>query len=231
MQIKGIKADVFTAIVNHVSTNVYDGNVCPDYWRTGKLPTPLNQAGTRYLARVVVKSSRGAGARRSASGRRMPVACWHVFRDVVRATLTAHPGVEFRTRLAHYTSVNFETSYPATGQGNVGSMVDPVTLPELCDCPADHRVGDPPRGSILPRDLDLAQRTGLAPYVAPYRDERVPETHLAPEPRMLAERVSAALAVKAGECAWCSGPTGASVLVWCRPECQAQWQEKYPTGY
>lgn len=132
MEIKGLEPYQFEQIVRDVSNIHYDGNVIVGWGQWG--PTMLGGTGKRFRGRVIVQSSRGKGARRSWSGRRMPAACWHVFRDVVRATLAAYPGATFRTAMAYYTAANFEATYPATGYTNIGSMMAPVTMPELCDC-------------------------------------------------------------------------------------------------
>ena len=217
VEIKGIKADEFDAIVRHVSEARYERNVmCND-----PRPSGLNAAGTRFRQRVIVASSRGAGARRSWSGRRMPCACWHVFRDVVRATLAAHPAVTFRTSLAYYTSDNFEATYPATGTVNVGSMGQPAYLPDLCECDDDDN-GDEP--SEVP--VGLTCRPSYGQYVPAIR-----ETSYAPSAERHAER-DQELAIAAHECAWCGGSTAhlGDAFAWCTPECQERWQAKYGAG-
>ena len=85
MVISGLTVADFEAIVQQVSEQHYDGNVVPEWrkYRAGA-PSLLNAKGTRFRGRVVVMDSSGSGARRSWTGRRMPAACWHVFRDVVR---------------------------------------------------------------------------------------------------------------------------------------------------
>lgn len=222
MEIKGITSDQFYTIVRHVSATMYDNNVtCND-----PQPRPLNRAGLRFNQRVIVLSSRGAGARRSWSGRRMPCACWHVFRDVVRATLAAHPGATFRTRMAYYTSDNFESTYPATGYVNVGSLMQPAYMPNLCDCPTDARVDGGRGRCLLPRtDEEEGQH-----YYLPILPS-VSGTDLAPAiPGNWAAERDQALAIAAGECAWCGTATLGDVFAWCNPECQSLWQDKYGAG-
>lgn len=211
VEIKGITPDVFEAIVRRVSSDRYDNNVmCYD-----PRPTRLNRAGTRFRQRVIVASSRGAGARRSWSGRRMPCACWHVFRDVVRATLAEHPTVTFRTSLAYYTSANFETTYPPTGWVNVGSAFQPATLPELCEC----------------NDSDNGGPGVIACHPAHVVPERVSTPAALIGPHWFVER-DQALAIAASECAWCGGSTAhlGDAFAWCSQECQRRWQDKYGAG-
>jgi hypothetical protein len=132
MVVKGITPDQFACVVRDVSNTRYDGNVRVDWGEWG--PALLNQAGTRFRGRVLVYSSRGKGARRSWSGRRLAAACWHVFRDVVREALARYPDAVITTSMARYTAENFESTYPATGEVNVGSMFEPAYLPDLCEC-------------------------------------------------------------------------------------------------
>jgi hypothetical protein len=215
MEIKGITSEVFGAIVWRVSETRYDENVTCD----GLAPTKYGRGGVpRFNQRVIVRSSRGAGARRSWSGRRMPCACWHVFRDVVRATLTAHPTATFRTRMAHYTADNFESTYPATGCLNIGSLMQPAYMPDLCECSSDIRSDD-----------EGGPRPGGGNYITDRLASVVPDTDLRPDPRWSAER-DQALAIAASECAWCGSATPGSVFAWCCPECQELWQAKYGAG-
>lgn len=102
----------------------------------GNLVADLNHvAGNRYRLKVNANDSRGPGARRSASGRRGPYACWHGFRDVIAAIFLVDPDARIATGLTVYRGAeNFLQTYPATGDRNVGSMINPVTMPDLCDC-------------------------------------------------------------------------------------------------
>jgi hypothetical protein len=202
MEISGITPGQMATIVAAVSHERYSGNVVPGW---SDWPNVLNAAGTRFRGRVIVKSSKGAGARRSWSGRRMPAACWHVFRDVFRSAFAVYPGAKFNTSLARYTASNFESTYPETGVQNIGSMMSPVTMPELCAC-ADSDNG------------------GWEPVLI-----RRPDTNWQP-PDPYVVRLDAALNVKAGECAWCARPTMGAVAVWCSQGCQENWQAKYPLG-
>ncbi len=207
VEIKGITADVFETIVRSVSETRYDRNIMC----LNPCPSGLNKAGTRFRQRVIAISSRGAGARRSWSGRRMPCACWHVFRDVVRATLAAHPEVTFRTRMAYYTSDNFESTYPATGYVNVGSPAQPAYLPRLCDCVDS----DTDAAPMAPPRLTTTQllRLGTVPSKRRSNGERDQE-----------------LAIAASECAWCGATTDSEVFAWCDQDCQESWQSKYGAG-
>ncbi len=200
MEIKGMTPDQLRAVVDQVSRDRYDGNVMVD-WENGS-PNVLNQAGTRFRGRVLARSSYGPGARRSWSGRRSTAACWHVFRDVIRAALAQYPSAVFRTSMARYTAANFEDTYPATGNRNIGSVMQPVTMPELCE-------GDP--------------HTTWDPQPAPRR----PRVVRRPEVDRLVGRIDAVAAMKPGICGWCENSTGAEVMMWCSEACQTNWREKY----
>jgi len=118
------------SITERVSREQYAGNVKVDQFAR-ELPT---RAGG-FRGRIAVTDSRGAGARRSSSGRRGPYACWHVFRDVFFAIFEAHPDAVIRTGLAVYRGrENFLDTYPGTARRNVGSAVAPANMPDLCEC-------------------------------------------------------------------------------------------------
>lgn len=127
MELIGITVDEFRSAVRSVSEQ-YGGNVI--IHADAKATSSRSSRG-----RVVVRDSRGPGARRSWSGRRGPWACWHVYRDVLTELFDAHPEAKVRTSLATYDGEDgFNQNYPATAYKNVGSMVAPAYMPELCDC-------------------------------------------------------------------------------------------------
>lgn len=125
--------DTLKGIVRSVSDNVYDGNVIIDYIddrRTRK------DGRVTYILKLRAASSKGLGARRAASGRRTVSVCWHAHRDVMRAIYAVDPSATIITMLATYDSAsNFEATYGFTGTVNVGSMVAPGNIRDLCDCP------------------------------------------------------------------------------------------------
>lgn len=102
-----------------------------------KVHPDAHEFGTRKVGvqgRLTVDSSYAKGARLSSSGRHIQAACWHAFRDVIRELFVISPDAIVTTSLAKYTAANFETTYPQTGNVNIGSLFYPVTMPELCDC-------------------------------------------------------------------------------------------------
>lgn len=91
-----------------------------------------------YRVKIGVRDSYGYGARTSASGRHGPYACWHVFRDVLGAWFTAYPDMIVRTALATYRGQEgFADNFPQTYWHNVGSMMYPAQMGQLCQCAED----------------------------------------------------------------------------------------------
>jgi hypothetical protein len=133
------------AIIRRVSADSYGGNVKPH-----NDSRALYSGGRGYAGRIDTVSSREAGARRSWSGRRTPAACWHAFRDIFRAILAEDTSAVIVTSMARYygkdhkrivtyvkgggLSGEFEETYPHTANVNVGSMMSPAYMTELCDC-------------------------------------------------------------------------------------------------
>lgn len=134
MRINGKAADPIylyevEEIIYRVSREHYDGNVITDRQSARQL------SSRSVNLRLKVSSSRDVGARRSWSGRRMPAACWHAYRDVIRAILTAHPTATIRTGMAVYKGLEgFEETYPDTAYKNIGSIMQPAYMPNLCEC-------------------------------------------------------------------------------------------------
>ena len=127
-----LSEDTIRGIVGSVSDNVYGGNVIIDYIDSRRT---RSDGRVTYRLKLRVADSRGDGARASWSGRRTPSLCWHGFRDVIRAIFAVDPNATILTAMARYEgSEGFESTYPATAYKNIGSMMQPVTMPELCDC-------------------------------------------------------------------------------------------------
>jgi hypothetical protein len=126
VEIRGATLADFEAAVAKVSAD-YDGNLV--------VHRDSYQSGSLVRARIGLASSREPGARRSWTGRRIPAACWHAYRDVLAALFDQCPAARVRTALAVYRGrEGFERHYPATAYVNVGSQMQPAHMPELCDC-------------------------------------------------------------------------------------------------
>jgi hypothetical protein len=130
MRISGVSLDDFTRITEDVSRE-YDGNLIVSK-DAHALPCARRP---QCVARLAVITSRGPGARRSWTGRRMPCACWHAYRDVLSAAFRTFPDVVIRTSMAVYRGqAGFGEKYPDTARQNIGSAINPVTMPDLCEC-------------------------------------------------------------------------------------------------
>ncbi len=128
MDVRGISFEQVQAIVARESDLRYGGNV-----RLHADARPLHANAMR--GRIDVHDSKGPGARRSASGRRGPYACWHAYRDMLRAIFAEAPNARVKTGMARYEgSEGFEDTYPHTANINIGSMFAPAYMPELCEC-------------------------------------------------------------------------------------------------
>lgn len=128
MLIRNVSQSQVTAIVAQVSAQ-YGDNITTHQ--------DMHEDGVRVkrvTGRIRAESSRGPGARKSWSGRRTVSACWHAHRDFYRALFAAYPNATVKTMLANYTSQNFEDTYRATGNQNIGSLFAPAYMPELCEC-------------------------------------------------------------------------------------------------
>lgn len=124
-------------ITGEVSEARYAGNVT--LWRDART-VRHSRNGITVSARTVVRDSREAGARRSAAGRRMPVACWHATRDVLAAIFDADPDAVVTTAMARYDGRDgFHRTFPGTAGRNVGSMIAPAYIEEMCDCSGEVR--------------------------------------------------------------------------------------------
>lgn len=131
MLVTGMSLDQFREIVETVSTDNYGGNVIlhPDY---------REYSGTRFRARIRTVTGRGPGARRTWRGAHYPVACWHAYRDVLAWIFRMNPDARVEAgnsfHVVYRGAASFAEQYPGTGRVNIGSKMEPVTMPELCDC-------------------------------------------------------------------------------------------------
>jgi hypothetical protein len=109
------------AIIAKVSHERYEGNLTENPHSAGM--------------GLYTHDSHGPGARRSHSGRRMRVACWHAWRDVLAELFEQYPEATVRTALATYKGKGgFEDWFEMTGATNIGSFMEPLRMDEACDC-------------------------------------------------------------------------------------------------
>jgi hypothetical protein len=128
MEIRGVPYGDVERIITRVSDERYAGNL-----GINADAHPLSRTGAR--ARIVAKDSHGPGSRTTWTGRHGPWACWHAYRDVLAAIFAEYPDARIRTRMANYIGrTGFEDLYPATARDNVGSIMQPAYMPDLCGC-------------------------------------------------------------------------------------------------
>ena len=127
---KGVEFSRVCEIITRISNERYAGNVI-----VHQDASPAGIGNYGFKGRIIGISSSGMGVRRSWSGRRMNAACWHAFRDCIRAILTEYPNAVVTTAMARYEGLSgFERVYPDTAYSNVGSLFSPVCMPDLCEC-------------------------------------------------------------------------------------------------
>lgn len=126
MKVKGINETQLREIVNAVSEK-YAGNLI--------FNREPERTGNFISFTLRVEDSRGPGARRSHSGRRLPSACWHAHRDVMSLIFATNPRAILVSAMARYEMrEGFERLFRATGQQNIGSMMQPLAMQDACDC-------------------------------------------------------------------------------------------------
>jgi hypothetical protein len=83
------------------------------------------------------KKYRRLGFMRKKDGTRSKVnaVCWHGYRDFIIQLYKISPDFRIVSAQATYNNKeDFYSKYPATGQNNIGSMVDPLPYEEACYC-------------------------------------------------------------------------------------------------
>lgn len=125
MKINTVSMNDMQAALNTVN-RAYDGNVTFNR---------LDQSWRNINFTLRVKSSKGPGHRVSHTGRRIPSACWHVHRDFMKAIFDIAPDAVLRSCRAVYRGKDgFERDYPATAHINIGSMMQPLSFANACEC-------------------------------------------------------------------------------------------------
>jgi hypothetical protein len=113
---------------------LYDGNIVVEY------ADAMSATGTRINVKLGTADSRRHGSRRAWSGRHGKWLCWHGFRDVFREVMNVNPNARIKTGKTVYKGRDhFESTYCDTADINVGSMVQPAYMPEMC---IGHCAGD-----------------------------------------------------------------------------------------
>ncbi len=123
MQVRGLTTQQAIPVVASVSNSLYAGNIdVRDYDNVGRSSCHF---------RLWATDARAWGARMSSSGRYAHAASWEAYRDVIRA-LFEEGARSIRTSMRTYHSLqDFKDTFPDTAYDNIGSILYPVTMPDL----------------------------------------------------------------------------------------------------
>lgn len=159
MEIKGVTLDEFDDIVSMVSATMYHDNVIVDNSAHALSGTRIRARLRTVISSIKVDGEKlsAPGARRSASDRYSVAACWHAYRDVLAELFRLYPDAVVRTGMAVYRgAVGFLADYPPTAYQNIGSMMSPRRMPDLCDCTDEMKDGHRVR-TMLARHLEASE--------------------------------------------------------------------------
>lgn len=136
MEITGLTLAQFRECADAVSAETYSRNIIT---HNSAHDQPASRNGTpRCTARLTVTGSRGPGSRTTAFGQHGLYACWHAYRDVLAEVFRRYPNAVIRAgsswRVTYRGRAGFEELYPETASIVIGSVINPVTMPELCAC-------------------------------------------------------------------------------------------------
>ncbi len=125
MKLYNVPSDDLRSIVLEVSQNQYNGNLRFNNFDPRK-------AFVNFTLRV--SNSKGKGAKNSASGRRTVSACWCAHRAVMRVIFDRFPNARLVSAIATYNGkADFDQKHIDTRYHNVGSIMYPATMGELCE--------------------------------------------------------------------------------------------------
>lgn len=104
-----------------IANKQYDGNLC--------LTAPTPKSGS---IRLVPVRSGVLGSRTSWKGKKLKAASWEAHRDFLKALFDINPNASVRTKFAHYAGKDsFYELFPDTAYINIGSQMEPCTMPDL----------------------------------------------------------------------------------------------------
>ena len=105
---------------------IFQGNI------TFNRLTPVNQKGDAFNVTLRVKDSRGAGARRGYTGRRLINACYHVHGYFFQILFMLNPQIQIKSlnnNISEHNIWGFDR--------NIGSIMNPLYLSDACNCDID----------------------------------------------------------------------------------------------
>ena len=117
MIIRGLLEQQLTECAENVGVNLYN----------------IRKSGRGFRFQLKLK---GEEYRRySNSGRKVAAVCWHGHRDFFREVYDINSQATIITMLARYeNSEHFEQIYPTTGNTNIGSIFNPLSIQNACQC-------------------------------------------------------------------------------------------------
>jgi len=110
----------------------YDNNIV-----FKRFPEDINRAGTRQRFTITVRDSKETGSRRSADGRRIAAACWHVHGHLFDEILKVNPAAVIQTGLQGARKIYIDDNGTTCGNwedSNIGSQMQPCMASEACEC-------------------------------------------------------------------------------------------------
>lgn len=127
MKVQNVSAARLRGIVERISTEQYDGHLM--------FNREPEQRGKWLHFTLRTVTGHSPGARRTHQGRRLAKACWHAHRDVMARLFDVYPCAVLHTMLAEYDGrESFLAKFPATGESNIGSIAQPLSLCNACEC-------------------------------------------------------------------------------------------------
>lgn len=138
MLIYGMDSETVADVIREVSAESYAGNLEASRCESNGRDRAGNPK-TRFTIRV--RSSFEPGHRLgqqitpNGNRRRVPAACWHVYRDVLAALLARNPDARLVSAQGDYRGARaFLDSFERTGDSNIGSQVSPLAYRDACEC-------------------------------------------------------------------------------------------------
>ncbi len=141
MVILGIDRHQLETAAESVGVALYELNATGSGYRFTIRPHADPERRERYRRRSAGYTSRG---------RKVHAVCWHGHRDFFRAVFELAPAAKARTAFARYDGAeDFESSFRATADHQIGPEVAPITIAEACSC--GEGAFDPETGAFVDR--------------------------------------------------------------------------------
>ncbi len=104
--------------------------------RAGVAIKNLRRQGNGFAFTLALTDERWR--RRGHTGRRIASVCWHGHRAFMEALFSLAPNARLKTKLVTYEGrTHFWATHDATGDSNIGSIMQPLSYRDACDCPLE----------------------------------------------------------------------------------------------